>query len=1141
MRRIAMKNKRYFFKTIALLLTFIITINTSITTYANNNETSYSKENSDVLKVTSRKSWKDKISVDLQTKMDELKEKGLTDEKIKVCIWYNDINQTEVDKQVKEETGLTRDNIDSDIPMPDEELLEKFQKAYESDFTNETAYEEYRKDMQQYLSETEKERKEERNLTDKYNKKRREIAQKKYKEKTTKIVERLNIASEDIFYQSRYAPMVIAKITTDDIINAAMCSEIEIIDVYYELESIPDETSLSEMKNTNGFIKISNQTGLTGNGVKIGIVDYGAIQTNTEIPDNRFTHIGGSSTYSNYHIMNSSYIIGGTNGIAHNSTVYTIDFVYYNDYCVTIEMLLDMNVSIINMSLSTYFETYEDRNVYNYTLLEKWLDHIAVVHDVTIVKSAGNIREDKSDYMPNPSLAYNVITVGAMNDNNTSTQVDDNLYDYSLYKNASGCEKPDLLATGNVLIGGTSSSTPVISGVIALMLELKPALVNSPEIIKAILQAACHRKVIDPITLEQTETMPQGLTDKQGAGVVDIAAVINIISNNQYGSGILTGDLYSQPITLENEPLSYTNLSVAWLQNNIIEDGLPHTDEYEVSVGTIQDINLSIYNNSNLLKTSTKTNSSTEMVYFPLSDNSTYEMVLNRETNSTEEVRFGYAWSTMADQICPKGDVNLDMEVTSGDGVMLKNYISGTTSFNELQTYLADCNSDGTINMADLKWFANDLFFIDVNKNGLYTEQDIYDALDFTNGRDCLTEVQWRQIDFNNNSIVEMDEFNMLLYGYYLHIDDNLGLTRFEFYTELLQNLYTNAILGDMDHTGIIDETDLLKFKTALEGKSTNYSDYIFADIDQNLVLDATDAAVYEANYMSDIPFTYTLDTSNKTMTLTGAKDNTISCMKIAETYAVNRVQYTVTSIAENAFSDCANLEEVYIPDSVTHISASKINKSPFYGTNNYVLKIYCEATVKPDAYGAYWNAGSDSVFSYSMKNADDYFYYSKDSSTKTLTITGVKGNWYEADEEVIIDDRYLIAGEEYRVTAIGDYAFYCTDYIKFIELPAGIEIIGREAFADNAYLDTVYMYRCVHLREIKEAAFAYCFDLFEVYLHDSVEIIHADTVEESMVYQSDANVVVNVEPDTVKPGWGPYWNYLDENTIAETTYSVSL
>lgn len=197
-------------------------------------------------------------------------------------------------------------------------------------------------------------------------------------------------------------------------------------------------------------------------------------------------------------------------------------------------------------------------------------------------------------------------------------------------------------------------------------------------------------------------------------------------------------------------------------------------------------------------------------------------------------------------------------------------------------------------------------------------------------------------------------------------------------------------------------------------------------------------------------------------------------------------------------------MEEIYIPDSVVSITGKVRTESPFYGINGNVLKIYCETSSKPDGYETYWAAGQRIEYGYTIKNADDYFYFTLDETNKSMTITGIKG-LYAKEKVSTIDDRYLVAGIEYQVTAIGDSAFEYVgmgESLESIRLPAGIAVIGQWAFASNINLQDIDLGRCVHLREIKASALK---------ITDTTKqaVLVGDADEDGVLTLNDANLIL--------------------------------
>lgn len=128
----------------------------------------------------------------------------------------------------------------------------------------------------------------------------------------------------------------------------------------------------------------------------------------------------------------------------------------------------------------------------------------AVVDDllVSVAVAAGN-EGSSSQTITDPGVAYNIITVGAMNDSNTNDTNDDSLATFSSRgPTVGGRIKPDIVAPGVSILScnynwenepnftsksGTSMATPHIAGALALLLdyglsdprEMKALLINT--------------------------------------------------------------------------------------------------------------------------------------------------------------------------------------------------------------------------------------------------------------------------------------------------------------------------------------------------------------------------------------------------------------------------------------------------------------------------------------------------------------------------------------------------------------------------------------------------------------------------------------------------------------------------------------
>lgn len=200
----------------------------------------------------------------------------------------------------------------------------------------------------------------------------------------------------------------------------------------------------------------------------------------------------------------------------------------------------------------------------------------------------------------------------------------------------------------------------------------------------------------------------------------------------------------------------------------------------------------------------------------------------------------------------------------------------------------------------------------------------------------------------------------------------------------------------------------------------------------------------------------------------------------IPETISDDKSQtYTVSSIGRISFYENYNLHEVNLPETLesigdsafcfTHISTIKlpaslksIGKNAFYNYNfNYRSNLFAECAPVDISAGCFYDYGTLYVPSEyyeqyktaaGWKNftiiAGDYnidgFVYKKltDETVSLVKYTG-------SAKEIIIPDIITIKGKQYRVTDIGERAFYDKGISK-LTLPTTLESIGEYAFNYN-------------------------------------------------------------------------------------------
>lgn len=569
----------------------------------------------------------DKISEELYQEFERLEAQGknLAKEKIPVWVWYEDIDQKQVNREVTEQTGLTPETIAVDFEMPNPTLI--------NDLKNNNAGSQ--KQMQEYLARTVTARKLEEQKTNEYINKRRLISKTKYITKRDKIIKNYSIKNNDIIFKSDYSPSFISEMTQKQILNLSKNTDIQKIYLYREVETQPSAETVADstFKSTVQVDQVFDNIGLFGRNVKVGLADEGKADiTHSELSQSDILLFGDFDIKDHSTLM--ARIICGSYGIAPSCTLYSTNFNF-----TQIEDLITNGIQILSISIVW------PSVVGGYSVYDKWFDHLVSRHSLTVSTAAGN-GATTEPRVAAPAMANNVITVGAYDDKGTAINKSDDLLNAtSRYAQETGVLKPDVIEPRCISNGGTSSATAVNSGIAALLFELKPSLCYQPQVVKAIIMASCQRKVQSPAGAA-AETMAQGLTERQGAGAVDAWNAVCIVAQGNYGYGEVSSAAEKRSFVQPAYGASNMNVTIAWLRENTISSS-DHASG-AVTSGIQHNLNLYVYRNGVQVGSSTNANSSTEMAYFPLSaSEARYQIkVSNYNHASTETVRYGYAWCT---------------------------------------------------------------------------------------------------------------------------------------------------------------------------------------------------------------------------------------------------------------------------------------------------------------------------------------------------------------------------------------------------------------------------------------------------------------------------------------------------------------
>ena len=104
----------------------------------------------------------------------------------------------------------------------------------------------------------------------------------------------------------------------------------------------------------------------------------------------------------------------------------------------------------------------------------------------------------------------------------------------------------------------------------------------------------------------------------------------------------------------------------------------------------------------------------------------------------------------------------------------------------------------------------------------------------------------------------------------------------------------------------------------------------------------------------------------------------------------------------------------------------------------------------------------------------------------ETLTAEVIAEKEYEGD--IIIPETVVFQEVAYRVTSIGDHAFYCCKSLTSIVIPDSVTSIGEFAFEDCSSLTSIVI--PAKVKSIGEGAFRDCSSLTSIVIPNSVKSI---------------------------------------------------
>lgn len=511
---------------------------------------------------------------------------------------------------------------------------------------------------------------------------KRQIAQAIYLEENNAVAKEIAKQGAEVKFISKYSPLIICNVTFNEALSVAKNANV----VSMENGNTKFENTMAVSSNTISVPYIQNFfQNLTAEGIKLGMIElehpsYTGASFDGYLTDNKITRrnppaISNPSANVAHANLVAAIMIGKDSGIAKDfEHFYSATVLYETDIYASTEWMLDQGVNIINYSIAPINGSNSE-----YDDMAKWFDHIAYNHSVHCVLASGNYLADN---VSNMAMAYNVITVGAIDDNETVSRTDDKIWEnyeqgsntptsgssYNLTKN-NVAFKPDICAPGCTInipnadftyqttndtlnmedTCGTSFAAPHVAGVVAILCSYSPTLLTKQALMKSILLSSVSQ-------FNRRYDTENNLTSYRvyGSGIVNAYNAIYLIGSGKYVNSSITSSQTSKSYSLGAlQANKTTSITLAFLKR-VRYSSSTHLNPSNVAESDLANLNIYVYKASDLntpIVSSVNLNSNVEKIVFTPTSTEEYVVVIKKIVDANHdpspyEVLFAISWIT---------------------------------------------------------------------------------------------------------------------------------------------------------------------------------------------------------------------------------------------------------------------------------------------------------------------------------------------------------------------------------------------------------------------------------------------------------------------------------------------------------------
>lgn len=260
-------------------------------------------------------SWQDKIQPYLLEKMQA------GEERLPIWLWMENIDEAAAEQTVYARTGLREANLSViDEPLSDQ-LAERVAAMSEAD---DETNQQVKAEFEAYIDRTQAARAVEAQRADTYLRELRSVQKDMLAEKNATIFQALGIPEENLIMTETQAPVYLVYVEPSDIERLAKHPKVTAL-YYYDMEEVaePCADSLASTISATSIGRIRSEVGLTGSGVKIGIIDEGKVQSCVDIAASRINYLAPYINQYNSHSTGVARVAAGANGVAPAASIYS--------------------------------------------------------------------------------------------------------------------------------------------------------------------------------------------------------------------------------------------------------------------------------------------------------------------------------------------------------------------------------------------------------------------------------------------------------------------------------------------------------------------------------------------------------------------------------------------------------------------------------------------------------------------------------------------------------------------------------------------------------------------------------------------------------------------------------------------------